>query len=200
MALYWIRGTEREWKQFVQNRTTEIRKLLPSDCWTHCAGKDNPADLPSRGMSLSGLAASKLWREGPHWLAAEDINNLDEVNSVPEECMQELRAKERRTLHNMIVTESQLGLSQLIDCTQYSSLQRLLCVTAYVLHAIQAFKGKTKNEDDRCNPTSIDLAHAEALWVSLKFASQKNPSLPLGRNSSASFWTPQVFGDVGGGC
>ena len=26
-------------------------------------------------------------------------------------------------------------------------------------------KGKTKNKDDRCNPTSIDLAHAEALWV-----------------------------------
>jgi len=69
VALYWIRGTEREWKQFVQNRTTEIRKLLPSDCWTQCAGKDNPADLPSRGMSLSGLAASKLWREGPPSLA-----------------------------------------------------------------------------------------------------------------------------------
>jgi len=38
-------------------------------------------------------------------------------------------------------------------------------VTAYVLHAVQAFKGKTKNKDDRCNPTSIDLAHAEALWA-----------------------------------
>ena len=35
------------WKQFVQHRVDEIRKLVPSEC---CPGTDNPADLPFRGM------------------------------------------------------------------------------------------------------------------------------------------------------
>ena len=65
VALYWILGSEKEWKQFVLNRVCEIRKLLPIDCWRHCPGKDNPADLPSRGLALSELSVSKLWRQGP---------------------------------------------------------------------------------------------------------------------------------------
>ena len=60
VALHWIRGADKEWKQYVQNRTTEIRTLLPEAVWSHCAGKENPADLPSRGMSLAQLATSCL--------------------------------------------------------------------------------------------------------------------------------------------
>ena len=32
IALCWIKGTEKEWKQFLQNRVTEIGRLLPMDC------------------------------------------------------------------------------------------------------------------------------------------------------------------------
>ena len=168
VALYWIQGTHREWKQFVQNRTTEIRELLPSDCWKHCAGKDNPADSPSRGLSLSELAVNKLWREGPHWLTTEDADDCDEDTSIPEECIQELKAKEKKLLHNMMVTESPNGLSQLMDCTRYSSLHGLLHVTAHVLRAVEVFKGRIKDKDECCKPTPMganELAHAETLWV-----------------------------------
>ena len=48
VALYWIKGVEKEWKPFVQNRVTEIRQLAPPTCWAHCPGQSNPADLPSR--------------------------------------------------------------------------------------------------------------------------------------------------------
>ena len=53
VALYWIhiRGENREWKQFVQNRVCEIRRLVPPDAWSHCSSKDNPADIASRGTS-----------------------------------------------------------------------------------------------------------------------------------------------------
>ena len=65
VALYWIHGVENDWKPFVKNHVTEIRDSLSPDCWSHCSGKTNPADLPSRGISLSELSVSKLWQCGP---------------------------------------------------------------------------------------------------------------------------------------
>ena len=50
-----IIGASKEWKQFVQNRVSEIRQLIPITLWNHCVSKDNPADLPSRGLSLKAL-------------------------------------------------------------------------------------------------------------------------------------------------
>ena len=59
---FWIKGVEKDWKQFVWNRTIEIRTLLPDATWKHCAGKDNPAELPSRGVSLAQLIY--IWNNG----------------------------------------------------------------------------------------------------------------------------------------
>ena len=70
IALYWIRGTDKEWKQFIQNRVNEIRTLVSSDCWYHCPGEHNPADIPSRGVDLSQLVDSALWMTGPDLLGS----------------------------------------------------------------------------------------------------------------------------------
>ena len=104
VALYWILGNSKEWKQFVQNRVTEIRKCISPSHWKHCAGKGNPADLPSRGLSLPDLSLSRLWSEGPEWLN-DDISeiHLDDI-TIPEECVPELRGTES---YNLLVTEVQ---------------------------------------------------------------------------------------------
>ena len=56
VALYWIKGQEKEWKPFVQNRVNQIRNLTQIDQWAHCAGKKNSADIPSRGIDPSQLS------------------------------------------------------------------------------------------------------------------------------------------------
>ena len=68
VALFWIKGVEKEWKPFVQHRVNEIRRLVPTECWGHCAGKNNPADIPSRGLTALELSVNKLLSEGPEWL------------------------------------------------------------------------------------------------------------------------------------
>ena len=65
VSLYWITGLNKEWKQFVQNRVTEIGRLVPSPCWKHCPGSINPADLPSQGITPIELSVSHLWHCGP---------------------------------------------------------------------------------------------------------------------------------------
>ena len=68
VGLYWIRGRDREWKPFVQNRVVKIRRSVQPDQWYHCPGITNPADLPSRGLSIVELSSSLLWRTGPEFL------------------------------------------------------------------------------------------------------------------------------------
>ena len=70
VALFWIKGVEKEWKPFVQHRVEEIRRLTSVHCWSHCAGKNNPADIPSRGLTSLELSTNNLWRDGPAWLKA----------------------------------------------------------------------------------------------------------------------------------
>ena len=68
VALFWIQGTAKEWKPFVNNRVKEIRKRVHPNHWCHCPGSSNPADLPSRGLTPLELSVSQLWRRGPDWL------------------------------------------------------------------------------------------------------------------------------------
>ncbi len=64
-ALAWIRGTG-HWGLFVTNRVREVRTLTDVTSWRHISGKENIADLPSRGCSAQRLLDSKWWR-GPDW-------------------------------------------------------------------------------------------------------------------------------------
>lgn len=162
VALHWIQGADKEWKQFVQRRTTEIRALLPNATWVHCAGKDNPADLPFRGMSLIQLTTSDLWRKGPDWLTSGEISVCQEDESMPEECIQELKAKDRKLLHSLVVVERTTRIGQLIQCEHFSSAQRLFRVTAYVLLAAEKFKKKLRETTTLTVPL---LSKAETLWV-----------------------------------
>ena len=42
VALCWITGVTKQWKQFVENCIQEIRRLVPVNYWKHCHSGDNP--------------------------------------------------------------------------------------------------------------------------------------------------------------
>ena len=68
VALSWIRGLTKEYKQFVQNRVTEIRSLTCDDSLRYCPTKENPADIASRGVSATELVNDEKWWHGPKFL------------------------------------------------------------------------------------------------------------------------------------
>ena len=86
VSLYWVRGRDKEWRPFVQNRVQEIRRNVQPEHWFHCPGVFNPADLPLRGLSMVELAVNQLWRAGPEWLGFD--TPVHSESSMPEPCSQ----------------------------------------------------------------------------------------------------------------
>ena len=67
--------------------------IVPVECWARCSGKENPADIPSRGMMPLELSVSKLWRNGPDWLK-NTINSEPLPEEVPQSSATEMKARQ----------------------------------------------------------------------------------------------------------
>ena len=66
-TLHWIKGVDKEYKPFAQNRVKEIRQLIPSQSWNHFPGYQNPADC-AEALQFGGmdpLGCSKEEISGP---------------------------------------------------------------------------------------------------------------------------------------
>ena len=163
VALFWVRGVDKDWKPFVQNRVEEIRRLVvPVQCWSHCPGKDNPADIPSRGLTPIELSLSKLWRNGPEWLTTKlECYTSDSDADIPEECLMEMKASDKpNTLHSLL-THKARGIGSIIDSERFGTSHKLYRVTAYVLKFIQLLKKQVTTPE----VTRQDLTLAEELWI-----------------------------------
>lgn len=176
VALYWIRGLEKSWKPFVQNRVTEIRSLIPVNGWRHISGFKNPADIPSRGAAPLELSVNVLWRDGPG-LPIFEVPVLEESpEAMPPECVEELRASEKKT-YGLMTTET----ANLIRIEHFSSLTRLIGVVTRVMKFCSAL-GR------RIHPTGFDgdeRMAAELLLI-------KDAQSALKKNKKFGQWERQL--------
>lgn len=69
VTLTWIRAHPSRWKDFVRNRVSALQEILPNGSWRYVPGKENPADLASRGLTPDQLIHHNLWWNGPKWLS-----------------------------------------------------------------------------------------------------------------------------------
>ena len=172
VSLFWIKGVEKEWKPFVQNRVNGIRKLVAAEQWKHCPGKDNPADLTSRGVTPTELAGSTFWRHGPSWLVNLVPKDDDDL-IMPEECKKEMKVTKEmqvtrsNTQHSLPIASKLRGISHIMNCEHFSTLKKLLRVTAYVLRFCEVLKARIKGTapQDTVELTAAEIAASETLWV-----------------------------------
>ncbi|KAF8795046.1 hypothetical protein HNY73_002944 [Argiope bruennichi] len=73
VVLSWLVDHPRRWKLFVANRTSEILDVIPYQQWIYIPSKENPADIPSRGIDSKLLQNSSLWH-GPSFLKLNSSN------------------------------------------------------------------------------------------------------------------------------
>ena len=176
VTLFWIRGIEKDWKPFVQNRVKEIWKLVSADHWDHCPSKENPADLPSRGLTPGELATNQLWKHGPEWLRNPKLSCVTtSLETVPESCLAELKAPPKVGVHSLMTSRLPCRISNVIDIKRFSSIYKLLRVTACVLKFVRILKGENEPSE-----LTIDLlSEAERRWII--------DSVHLRRRSKVSF-------------
>ena len=129
VTLFWICGTDKEWKPFVRNRVAEIRRKVSPKFWSHCAGETNPADLPSRGLTLLQLSGNELWHSGPDWLHASTSSEEEpQPSNMPEECVAEMKAKPTQPVHSLMAAEQIPTLGKVIDCGKHGTIAQSNCI------------------------------------------------------------------------
>ena len=67
-ALCWINAHPKACKVYVQNRVGEIQRVTEKDQWMHVPTGDNPADAPTRPITVEELTNHPNWWYGPPFL------------------------------------------------------------------------------------------------------------------------------------
>ncbi|GFW07419.1 integrase catalytic domain-containing protein [Trichonephila clavipes] len=155
ISYYWIRGDSSAFKPYIKNRVQEIQLLSDPMQWGHCPGKDNPADLLSRGTSAVKLAQNELWWHGPPWLKLTPDHWPNRHRDIldSELCSEEL---EHRSSVHVAVTQQREAL---VDINRFSSLKKLLKTTAWVNNARNIYKSMD------FYITADEIQNAEYFWL-----------------------------------
>ena len=130
ICLHWLASDKiGRQKVFVANRVSEIKKLIPTESWSHVRSEDNAADIATRGCTAKSLMESNLWMHGPCWLPTRDTWprwNPD-------------RSKELVEVRTAVVATNQgetENLSSFIYMSRFSSYSKLVNTVALVLRFI----------------------------------------------------------------
>ena len=168
---WWIQGDSRCFKQFVQNRVQKIRSLWSKEHWRYCPTDLNPSDIASRGAKSSEIASSDLWWKGPPFLVEEEDQwprlptSTNNRNTVPREAAEELKQANLREGSSVLAVTVQApqsaNISEVVQPNRFSSISKLIRVTALVLKFINAIR---RNPGGHSEITAEEMDTARILW------------------------------------
>ncbi|XP_011861541.1 PREDICTED: uncharacterized protein LOC105558453 [Vollenhovia emeryi] len=131
----WLTNHPSRWKEFVHNRVCYVQETLPHARWNFVPGKDNPADLATRGLTPNQLLDELAWWTGPPWLSDHSSTWPKE----PQKPHQSVHLEEKAVQVSTISTNMSTTLWDLIH--RYSNLTRLSRITAICRRVISRLRG-----------------------------------------------------------
>ena len=138
IVLCWL-SSNKDLKRFVQNRVKQIHQATGSATWNYCPSSDNPADLLTCGIQTDALFTSHMWNHGPSWLTRQDTwptwdsKTVLLQSSVHDDAETGRKTPPLEPISNLPDPTSDNSISQIINHTRFSDLQRLLRTTAWVI-------------------------------------------------------------------
>ena len=152
-VLKWI-NSDKDLSVFVKNRVKEI-KSHDGIVFGFVTSRENPADIASRGSNIQTLGENHLWWHWLRWLSGtewpESTEELDEETKQDYESeLKKGESVKERTLLQMpdnisdISTYSSSSCAPFdIDCDRYSTVTKVVRVTAYVHRFIKMIRNQS---------------------------------------------------------
>ena len=152
-------------------RTVSLKFKRCSDpsIWRYCPGPENPADLPTRGMSASELKQSQLWWEGPIWSRNPEEEWPVDLRSAPCTDIIDPGKKRQDTTHIYFVQPQR----PLIDFTRCSKYNKLLRTIAWMKRFI--YNTRAKQNERKYNVNGTEIQEAEQ-WLIKRIQIEYFPS------------------------
>ena len=155
VVLAWLAAHSTRWAPFVTNRVSEIQEDLPASRWRYIKTSENPADLPTRGISLDQLIGNVLWWHGPNWL-----KNPQGSETLPSD---EDQVQIQTELRHGAISCSALVSDKADLPLRYSTLSRLLRITALCRRFISNLRFPDHRKVGVL--TSAELQEALKTWI-----------------------------------
>lgn len=152
IVLKYILNESQRFHVFVSNRLSQIRQLTKPDQWGHVSGKCNPADVASRGTSVSSLNVDQ-WCKGPKFLRSYksewEVESCDPVLPVGD--------PEVKVMCNLIAAD---GADHPIDrlSSHYSSWYGLKHAVAWLLRLKGILRHKIRSDQSKLSVQEIQDA------------------------------------------
>ncbi|XP_043246546.1 uncharacterized protein LOC122394053 [Amphibalanus amphitrite] len=158
-VLQWINSESRRFNTFVANRIAEIQDASDVTQWRHVPGPLNPADICSRGCSVTELAPGGVWVQGPAFLRRRH----QDWPAAPPRTTE--RPRDEETAEMRVIACATGGAEPAINPSRFSSWLRLLRVTAWVCRFAHNSRSRAA-ADRRTGPlTAEELREAERVWL-----------------------------------
>ncbi|XP_062714600.1 uncharacterized protein LOC134291174 [Aedes albopictus] len=155
-VLRWIQAAPTTWTTYVANRVAKIHTLTNSEQWRHVPGKENPADLISRGIMPKDIIQNEFWWRGPQWLEGDSgqwPNKPESFNAVVAD------KEKRRTV--VVCTSSPAAEFNDWYLGRSSSYIELVRRTAYWLRYIKLLRTPKEQRNPLKFLTTVELREAE---------------------------------------
>ena len=147
-SVYWINSYHKVWKNFVQKQVTQIRSNLPDTKWLHCAGTANPADIPSRGLSLNRKNLFNIWINGPQfpYYDEPEWGKFISCSNTREKPINLRSNKSDISSLTNVHLKSVRDLKEVLNLKKYNNFDKLIRVTCFVYRFIFNCKKKIDKE------------------------------------------------------
>ena len=141
IALRWIRLRRKEWKIWVQNRVEAIRENVNVENCGFVPTSLNPVGICTRECSVGKLKSCLLWWNGPEFLLGGKEMWPSQEFLLPKNVdLEEKGSREVVSSVNVNFSGSEVRIGNVIHCDRFSSLNKVVRVTGFVLTYVRNLK------------------------------------------------------------
>lgn len=156
IVLAWLATHPSKWTTFVTNRVSDIQQITNSSQWMHIPSKQNPADIASRGSSVTDLKASTMWWHGPTFLSDTSEPTPKQNSNLPVDTAPEKR-KIIQTFHTTVFRDNYV-------LQRFERLSKLLHFTCLAFRWLNIAKKRNTHHGPI---TAVEFEIAQTHWIRL---------------------------------